>query len=44
MGHYGYIPLKEMYIRTMEILQKNGKTLDIERIETYIDKLNTFLQ
>lgn len=44
MGHYGYIPLKEMYIRTMEILQKNGKTLDIEHIETYIDKLNTFLQ
>lgn len=44
MGHYGYISLKDMYIRTMEILNKNNSTLDIDYIEKYIDKLNSFLQ
>ena len=43
MGHYGYVPLKEMYIRTLEILQKSGKELNNDFIESYIDKLNNFL-
>ena len=43
MGHYGYITLKNMYIRTMDILLKNNLTLQNEYIERYIDTLDNYI-
>jgi hypothetical protein len=44
MGHYGYINIKNMFIRTMEILEKCGRTLDIDYISNYIDRIDNYIK
>jgi hypothetical protein len=43
MGHYGYVSVKEMYLRTLSMLTKQGKKIEDEYISNYIDKLDNFL-